>query len=417
MTTSSPIGRVVRRAALALVVVLVAHVGSAQTQMPDPSLIHGRALPAPELPTGTVTVRVVRQSIGNDAPNQSVRVTVGGKTSTATTDAMGRAEFSGLAVGQEGRATATVDGEAMESQPFTVPTNGGLRVILVAGIAEANARKAREAAEAAAAPATKGVVVFGGNSRILMQFTDDSLQVYYVLDIVNNARARVDVGVPLVIDLPSGASSATALEGSSPLGVISGNRLTITGPFPSGTTSIQIAYRLAYSSSSLTFVQAWPAGFERTTVGVEKVGNLTMTSAQLSETTEVNGDDGTVFVLGRGGALAAGTPLTLALANLPYRSRTSRYVALGLAAGFIALGAWLALSGPARNTSRQALTDRREALLQELAQLEVKRRDGALSADRYATRRQRVLTELEHVLGELDQAVPGPQGGGEGVAA
>jgi len=411
------VSRVVRPAVLAVVVALAAVNAAAQTQMPDPSLIHGRALPAPELSTGTVTVRVVRQSIGNDAPDQTVRVTVGDKTSTATTDAMGRAEFSDLAVGQEGRATATVDGEAMESQPFTVPTSGGLRVILVAGIAEANARKAREAAEAAAAPATKGVVVFGGNSRVLMQFTDDSLQVYYVLDVVNNARARVDVGGPLVVDLPAGASSATALEGSSPLGTISGNRLTIAGPFPSGTTSVQIAYRMAYSSSVLNFVQPWPAGFERMTVGVEKVGTLTMSSPQLPETSEVEGDGGQVFVLGRGGALAAGTPLTVTLGNLPYRNRTPRYVALALAAGFIALGAWLAFTGSARDTSRQALMNRREALLQELAQLEVKRRDGAMSADRYAARRQRVLTELEHVLGELDQAVPDPQGGGEGVAA
>ncbi len=407
----------VRPSVLVLVLALTASDAAAQAQMPDPSLIHGRALPAPELATGTVTVRVVRQSIGNDAPGQTVRVTVGGQTSTGTTDAMGRAEFSGLAPGQEGQATTTVDGEAMESQPFTVPTSGGLRVILVAGIAEANARKAQEAAQEAAAPPTKGVVVFGGNSRVLMQFTEDSLQVYYVLDVVNNARARVDVGAPLVVDLPSGASSATVLEGSSPLGTISGNRLTITGPFPAGTTSVQIAYRMAYSGASLTFVQPWPAAFERTTVGVEKVGSLSLSSPQLPETSEVNGDGGTVFVLGRGGALAAGTPLTVTLANLPHRNRTPRYVALGLAAAFIVLGAWLAFSGPARNTSRQALTDRREALLQELAQIEVKRRDGALSADRYAARRHRVLSDLEHVLGELDQTVPGPQGGGEGVAA
>ena len=34
------------------------------------------------------------------------------RPSTATTDAMGRAEFNSLAVGQEARATATVDGES-----------------------------------------------------------------------------------------------------------------------------------------------------------------------------------------------------------------------------------------------------------------------------------------------------------------
>ena len=58
-------------------------------------------------------------------------------------------------------AAVTVDGEALESQPFAVPTSGGLRVILVAGMARAAARRKLEAEQAAAAPAVKGVVVLG----------------------------------------------------------------------------------------------------------------------------------------------------------------------------------------------------------------------------------------------------------------
>ena len=42
----------------------------AQVNMPDPALIHGRAIPAPELPNGTVTVRVVREAIGNNISGQ-----------------------------------------------------------------------------------------------------------------------------------------------------------------------------------------------------------------------------------------------------------------------------------------------------------------------------------------------------------
>ena len=44
-----------------------------------------------------------------------------------------------------------MDGEALVSQPFSVPTTGGLRVILVAGIAKAAERKKQEEAAAAAA--------------------------------------------------------------------------------------------------------------------------------------------------------------------------------------------------------------------------------------------------------------------------
>jgi hypothetical protein len=153
------------------------------------------------------------------------------------------------------------------------------------------------------------------------------------------------------------------------------------------------------------------------TVGVEKVGALAMASPQLPTTSEVTADGGTVFVLGRGPALAAGQPMRVTLSNLPYESPTPRYVALSLAAALLALGAWMGFGSGSRDTSRRALTDRREALLQELDQIDAKRRDGTMSAERHAARRQRLLQDLEQVYGELDQTTTGPQGGGEGVAA
>jgi hypothetical protein len=407
-----------------LLVVLSAAVlsmpASAQVQMPDPAQIHGRAIPAPELPDGRVTVRVVRESIGNNVPGQQVRVTVSGATSNATTDDAGRAEFPSLAPGQQGVAEVTVDGETLVSQPFTVPTSGGLRVILVAGMAQAAERRSLAASEALAAPPAKGVVVFGDNSRVLMQFADDGLQVYYVLNVINNARGRVDIGGPLIIDLPSGASGASTLEGSSPSATVTGSRVTITGPFAPGTTSLQVAYRLRYDGANYAFVQAWPASFPQVTVGVEKVGNLQMTSPQLAMTSDVRTDDGTVFVLGNGPAIPAGGTLTVNLRNLPCHNRTPRRVALSLAVIVVALGAWLAYSGaPKRGgeADRQGLVKRRDTLLRDLEETEARRRAGTGDRVRNDARRQRILNELEQVYGALDDASAGPQGGGEGVAA
>src|SRR5262245_27294593 len=95
----------------------------AQINMPDPSLIHGKAIPAPELPTGTVTVRVVRETIGNNVVGPTVRVTTGSASRTDSTDEQGRAEFPNLVSGVEGRAEVTVDGETLVSDPFTVPSS------------------------------------------------------------------------------------------------------------------------------------------------------------------------------------------------------------------------------------------------------------------------------------------------------
>jgi hypothetical protein len=386
--------------------------------MHDPSLIHGRAIPASELGDGVVTVRVVREAIGNNVPGQQVVVIIGGTKRTATTDDQGRAEFNNLPRGDEARAEVTVDGEQLVSEPFRVPATGGLRVILVAGIAKAAERKKQEEAAAAAGPAIKGVVVFGGNTRVLMQFRDDALEVYYVLEILNTARARVDIGGPLTIDFPKGALGATALEGSSPSATVSTRRVIITGPFASGTTLVQVAFRMPFDSSELTIEQTWPAALQQVTVGVEKVNNLSISSPQFTSASDVTADGGDVFVLGRGPALPAGGTTRVTLSNLPVQSKVPRYVALGLAVMLAGVGVWLAVvKRTGHDDARQALTKRRDTLLSQLEQLEVKRRAGNVEPHGYATRRQRIMTELERIYGELDEVSGGPDGGGEGVAA
>lgn len=386
--------------------------------MPDASQIHGRAIPAAELADGTVTVRVVNEAIGNNLSGEQVRLSAGGAVRTATTDELGRAEFSRVPAGAEVVAEATVDGEPLVSQPFRVPSSGGLRVVLVAGLARAAERRRQQAAEEAALPPTKGLVVFGNESRVLTQFQNDSLEIYYLLDVTNNARARVDIGGPLVIDLPRGATSTTVLQGSSPSVSASGDRVTVAGPFASGSTSVQIAFRMPYSSSTLTLSQTWPAAMPQVIVGVQRVGSMALSSPQFSQTEEVTAEGGDVYMLGRGPALPAGGTLTFSIAGLPVHSRTPRHVALVLAALAVGLGVWLSVTGVRdRQTVRQTLMARRDRLLGQLAQLEFKRRASGADADAQARRRARLMTELEQIYGELDETHTGPQGGGEGVTA
>ena len=61
---------------------------------------------------------------------------------------------------------------------------------------------------------------------------------------------------------------------------------------------------------------------------------------------------------------------------------------------------------------RQGGFARRKALLAELAALETRRRADSAVDD---VRRRRLLAELEHIYGELDEA-HAPRGGGEDVA-
>jgi hypothetical protein len=93
-------------------------------------------------------------------------------------------------------------------------------------------------------------------------------------------------------------------------------------------------------------------------------------------------------------------------------------VALGLAGALVTAGVWLVLSARGKDReARHALVHRRNTLLGDLEQLEVKHRAGNINPERYAARRQRIVTELEQIYGELDETGAGPQGGDEGVAA
>jgi hypothetical protein len=81
----------------------------------------------------------------------------------------------------------------------------------------------------------------------------------------------------------------------------------------------------------------------------------------------------------------------------------------------VLLGLWAAVRS-AGGPAAASLAERREQLLQELTQLELRRRSGGVGADRFASRRTRLVSELEQVYGDLDQSAS-PGGGGEGVAA
>ncbi len=400
--------RAVARVAASLIVLLgCAAAAGAQVAMPDPSAINGKALPAGDLQTGTITVRVVRESIGNNVVGQQVTVTVNGETKKAVTDEQGRAEFRGLPAGSNGVAEADVNGEQLKSDPFVIPTSGGLRVILVAGLAQAAERQKKEEAEAAAAPPVKGAVVLGGNSRIIFEFPDDLMRVYYMLEIVNNARTRVDIGGPLIIDLPEGAAGASPLDGSSQQATVAGSRITVTGPFASGVTNVQVGFQMPFTSSSVTLEQKWPVPLEQVTVASQKLGALSFTSPQFSSVGEVKGEDGTPFVLASGPGIAAGGVLRMQVSGLPVHSPVPRYVALGLAFAIALLGVWLALPGAAgAREQHKRLVARRDVLLAELAQIEERARAGR-ETPKDANRKPRVLAELEQIYGELDEASPG----------
>ena len=329
------------RALLALcAAVLIA--SPALAQLPNPKQMSGQVLPDPDWPNGTATVPVIRGNFDKNLAGQSVEFAINGTKRAVTTNSEGRAEVAGLAAGTKLRARVTVDGELLESQDAVVGTQGGLRIILVATDPEAEAL--------ANAPPTKGIVVFGPESRIIVQMNHDQLNIYYMMQIVNSARTPVEIGGPMVFNLPREARGATVLEGSTPMATANGPRITVTGPFPPGNTVVEVAYELPYRGPVARMQQVWPAALPQLAVFVQQIGGLSLSSPQVTKTQEFS-DDGQVVILGTGPGLGAGQSLSLEIAGMPHRSEWPRRIALALAGLLVAAGFVGVFTAPQRRAA------------------------------------------------------------------
>lgn len=313
---------------------------AAQAQMPDPSLISGKALPDGSAPVGTVSVRVIRGGWANNVANQPVEFTIDGKTRSVKTDSEGRAVVSGLKAGTNVKTAVVVDGARIESDGVTL-AESGIRFVLVAVDPDAAKRAAEERA-LAAGPAVKGIVVLAPTSQVIAELQDDRLNVFYSLDILNTARVSVDTGGPLVFDLPTGALSASLIDGSSKQGTVIGPRLTVTGPFAPGTTSVQVGFEMPISGGTVEISQRWPAALQQVTVVMPKSGVLDLQSPQLTAKQSAT-NQGQPIVMATGPAIPAGGTLTFEITGLPHTATWPRNLALVLAGLIMLSGIWAAV--------------------------------------------------------------------------
>jgi len=334
---------------LVLCLVVTAAIGGgpmlAQVQMPNPKEMSGRPLPDTTVPIGSVSVRVIRGGFDKNVPNQPVEFTIDGKTRVVNTDAEGRAVVTGLRSGASVGAVTIVDGERLEAQNFLMGSTG-MKLALVATDPDDVARAAEDKA-LAAEPATKGMVVIGPNSRVVVQLGEDGLTVFYIIDILNSARTPVDIGGPLIFELPQGARGASIMPESSPQGSANGPRIIVTGPFKPGSTMVEAAWELPYRGPNVRLEQVWPATLQQLTLFVEKLGPLDIASPQIASRAPMT-SEGKTFISAAGPAIQAGQKFTLDISGLPHRATWPRWVALALAAGFVSWGLWTAMTAPAR---------------------------------------------------------------------
>jgi hypothetical protein len=385
--------------------------------MPNARQMSGIPMPMEDVPVGTVIVRVVRDELSNTLPNVQVQLEVGGRVLTAKTDAEGRAQFPGVAAGATAKARAVVNGETLESQPFQMPPDHGVRLLLVSG-SGGPAAGIPAATPGAAPPSGAGPLTFGGQSRIHIEMNDDAVEVFYLLEITNRTAAPMASPAELVFQLPDGATQGSTIEGSSTQVQVRGTQVMVSGPFQPGTTPVQVAFTLLPAGPERSIRQAFPLPLDQLQVLVAQAGNLQIASPQFSNNGAPAPGAG-AFIVGTGPAIAAGAEISLSLSGIPTRSSAWRRLTIGLVVIILMVGAWAVFSarpGEAESVRRAELQARRERLLSDLARLEEQRRSGAATPTRYASRRSELTAQLERVYGELDQQA-GPLGGDQGQVA
>ena len=183
-------------------------------QMPNPKEISGVPLPAPDLPAGTVSVRVVRGDFANNVTESAGRVHR--RRQDADEEDRRRRPRAGLGprarhAREGGRRSSTASGS---SRRTSRSASSGIRVVLVATDPEA----AKRAAEDRRAGRRAGRARHGRRSRARVarrspSSTTTSSTIFYVLDILNTARTPVDIGGPLIIELPHGSARRVAAAG------------------------------------------------------------------------------------------------------------------------------------------------------------------------------------------------------------
>lgn len=85
------------------------------------------------LAPGSLTVRIVQGDFTGNMSGIDVDLEVSGEgAKRAQTGADGRAAFAHLPIGASVTASATVNGERLQSEPFTMPADAGIRLLFVA---------------------------------------------------------------------------------------------------------------------------------------------------------------------------------------------------------------------------------------------------------------------------------------------
>ena len=202
--------------------------------MPAPRQMSGQPRPDQAVPSGMITVKVVRDDLGVLAPAGTpvhlVGVATGGKVtlSTVPVNDQGRAEFKELATDGSAvyYALALFDGDRLVSQPITLPPRVGVRLMLSGRKVDADKKpigppiddeKGGEAAPPAAGVVEVSVIGREPESKVTLRQLGGA--------IIGEQKVQQDARVARWTDIPSAPDKVYVVE------VKGASRTIVSPPF------------------------------------------------------------------------------------------------------------------------------------------------------------------------------------------
>ena len=354
-----------------------------------PELATARVDPA--LPSGTIVVDIVDVS-GAPVAGQAVRLGMmeqsGGRESQAcVTDASGSCSFDSLATEStlSYRVNVPYQGARTSATPFRLDPDNGHRVRIVR--LETTASNAR---------------VFQVLGRTLIEFRDDRAHITQEARLTNlGSVTYVFPDGGMRIPLPDGFKAFDAMKvlGDQRVSATE-DGLEISGSIPPGRADLMWTYDIPIGGTSVTIEQAVPFATMEYQVVSDYVDGMSMEVEGFQVARVHEGGDRRFLVAGvmRSPGDPPVDPLRIHIRGIPGGGPLP-YLAAAVAALFVFLGVGMVFRPSDESEALAKLgSDRRDELLDQIAELEGQREAEAIGPSFYAHRRRELTDELAIVL-------------------
>ncbi|MCC6751858.1 MAG: hypothetical protein IT371_29665 [Deltaproteobacteria bacterium] len=329
-----------------------------------------------ELQPGTLEILVVKGKARAPVGATAVNVTEGQKKSVHRTNDKGQVLLR-LAPKRAVTLSVAFAGTDYTTDAISLPDSGGLRATFTVY-------------DKTSDPSNIWV---GPGSHLLAQLNEQTIHFRQVFSLYNTGEALFeprDKG--LLLPLPEGAQQLQVPEEYA--GLVTAEpalgAVRVVKPLPPGRLMIEVFYLLRYEGEALDVRQRLPVATAQTLLVVTNSDSVELSGPSVKgrRMEEQGGVKTPVFTLA---PARAGTLTEFTISGLPTRNKRLTHVVLGLA-GLLLL--WGVVAAFGAGHSQGLRSDRREALLKELVELERVAADGSVPPAELEHRRATLKKEL-----------------------